>query len=254
MANFNGTGYRVFDGLDIEGSVHWRHAQHWMVDVATRANRGGPTGGAMLSPNQSFRFQNGKLIVEADVAARHPDYGDAWAEIDISTGSQPTQRRRDGLYGYDWFPGNYTLGCRFQRDSAVICSLFDNSSGDRPGGGRMWEMSWFQHVGSDVFGGQSFVDNGEFFRACARGQGDAACRDRIRLELTSTSLTVYVNGKLYFRQTGVPALPSGFVNGNLHVYYSSMVSGFKGDAVRFHWDRLAVNPTTGPSVSDTFTG
>ncbi len=240
--------YRMFDDLGVEGTVHWGHADHWMVDVATS----GGTGGAMLSPDATFTFENGMLVVEADAAARHPDNVNAWPEIVISTGSEPGERRRNGLYGYDHFKGHHTLGCRLQLDSAVICSLMDDSDGTQDEGGREWEMSWFQHVGTSVHGGASFVDGGRYFRTCAVGSGDAPCRDRFRLELTSTSLTVYVNGFKYFEQTGIPELPDEFVEGELHVYFASMMSRHPNDALRFHWDRLAVNPTTGPSASPTF--
>lgn len=244
FADITDGAYRVFDDVGVEQTMHWRHANHWMVDVATRNDQ--ITGGAMLSPAQTFSFEDGKLIIEADAVAGHPDYIGAWPELVISTGSTPSQvQRRDGLYGYDRFPNHYTLGCRLQNDTNTICSLMDDSTGDQDGGGRIWEMSWFQQVGETNYGGNSFVDGGAYYRSCGIDAPDTDCRDRFRLELTETSLTIFVNGFKYFEQTGIPPLPSEFVNGDVYVYFASMVSRHNTDAVRFHWDHVGVNSFTG---------
>jgi len=258
LADMNGSGYQVFENLGgIHQSAHWRHADHWMVDIAPDARDAqfpdGSGGGAMLSPDQTFRFVDGKLIIETTLAASMPGYeqiggvGSGWGEVDITTGAAPDQHGRPGaLYGYDYFPGHWTLGCRYQADSHVICSLFDDSNNGlndgQPNDGRVWEMSFFQQVGDEVFGGGDWVGGGDVFDECGEGEGDGMCRMLFRLELTETSVEVFIDGVRYFAQTGIPPLPDALLQGDLHVYASSMVARLPGDTIRFHWDRFAVNP------------
>lgn len=251
LADMQGSGYRIFEDLGgAHKTLHWRHADHWMVDIAPSEQDtefpAGATGGAMLSPDQTFRFEDGKLVIETVLAASMPGYqvgvGSLWGEVDITTGSTPDDLGRPGtLYGYDHFPGHWTLGCRYQPDSHIICSLMDDTVRGLPDG-RVWEMSFFQHVGTEVFGGGDWVGGGDVFDACQPEEGDGMCRMLFRLELTETSVEVFIDGERYFAQSGIPPLPSDFLNADLHVYASSMFSRVPGDTIRFHWDRLAVNP------------
>src|SRR5262252_1890714 len=58
-----GDGYTVFDNLSGRyiQTQHWRQNNHWMVDVFGTPN---DVGGAMMRPNRTFTFQNGKLVIE----------------------------------------------------------------------------------------------------------------------------------------------------------------------------------------------
>ena len=79
FADFTHTNYVVFEAANnVYDSVHWRHADHWMVDIAPSApdKWDKPTGGAMLRPDRQFWQVDGKIIVEADYAAGHQDYRD----------------------------------------------------------------------------------------------------------------------------------------------------------------------------------
>ena len=76
------------------------------------------------------------------------------------------------------------------------------------------------------------------------------CRDLFRLELTRTSLTLFVNGVKYFEQTGIPPLPDKFFNGELFVYFASVVVSHPAEAIRFHWDDIRVNPDTHISLME----
>lgn len=255
FASFDGAGYEVFDAVGtVHRSIHWRHADHWMVDIAPDAiDERWPDsagGGAMIRPDQTFSFVDGKLVVEATFAPAIHGYdtltpgsvGTAWGEIDVTTGSAPMDGRRGAGYGYDFFPGHYTLGCRMQPDTNIICSLMDNTDRGLLDGGRMWEMSFFQHVGTEVFGGNDFVERGSLHQECGPGVPDAQCRMTFRMELTETSVAVYIDDTLYFEQTGIPPLPTELLEGDLHVYAASMLGRHDADTVRFHWDRFAVNP------------
>ena len=248
FADFSGTRYRVFEAVDgVYRSRHWRHADHWMVDIAPDApDARWPTGagGALLRPDRSFRFANGRLRVEADFAAGHQDYADlaAWGEIVVTTAPAPGGYRRGGIYGYEMFPGHHTLGCRLQADRHMICSLMDNSAASALDGGRTWEMSFFQKVGRRVHGGGPWGPGGEAFRTCAADDvADVDCRDRFRLRLGARSVSVDVNGVRYFSQRGIPRLPDALLDGDVYVYLASIVGRSGADVVRFHWDGVAVN-------------
>lgn len=262
FASFSNTPYRIFETLGIQQSVHWRHANHWMVDIAPdtpdEAEANDAIGGAMLRPDRAFRFQEGVLRVDTEYAAGLPAYGaTAWGEIIITTGDHPIYNgnpageapRRDTLYGYDMFPKHWTLGCRFQADSHTTCSLMKNSTQGANDGGRSWEISFFQIVGETAMGG---VSDGKDYRFCQAGDPDMECRDRFRLELTRTALTIYANGSKYFEQTGLPPLPEELVNGELYIYLASIVNQAEADTVRFHWDHFAVNSPDAPSAAPGF--
>ncbi len=262
LANFDGTAYRIFDNLDVYQTIHWRHADHWMVDIAPDSEENAASnnaiGGAMLRPDRTFRFQDGKFTVDTDFAAGITAYNpEAWGEIIISTGDHPVYNaiptgeptRLDKLYGYDLFPNQWTLGCRFQADGVTICSLMNPNTLSVNNGGRKWEISFFQIVGENSTGGFS---DGTAYRFCGEGDPDMVCRDRFRLALTSTSLTIYANGIKFFEQTGLPPLPDEFIEGDLYVYLASIVVGAPDDTVRFHWDQFVINSTEAPSAAPGF--
>jgi hypothetical protein len=247
FGDFEGTRYRIFDDVGfVHRTLHWRHANHWMVDIATRS-KSTPSpwvrGGALLSPERSFAFENGMLVVEAEVAAGIKAYTTSiWPEIVISTGSNPDDV--GSLYGYDLFPEDWTLGCRLQATRYPVCTLKNNSGSIAEGKGsrQIWEMSAHQEVGATNFGGSPFEGREEYWNVCDNTDPDDYCRDHFRLEITGTTLTLYVNGHKYFEQTGVPPLPAELTEGEVFVYLASMVVSHPADAVRFHWAGLAVNP------------
>jgi hypothetical protein len=250
-----GAGYRVFDNLaSVHETIHWRHNNHWMVDVRGFDDTpdDGPynVGGTMMRPDRSFRFENGMLVVEAQVAAGIAAYGGAaWPELVVTTAPAPTFGRTDDLYSYDEFAGHDTLGCRLQSERAPICALFDNSVRGAGEGGRTWEISYFQSAdAANVYGGAPFDDLGSAWRVCAGSDPDANCRDTFRWEITRDRLTIYVNGVKYMEHSGFPAqhqLPERFLNSDVYVYFSSWINK-PSDAVRFHWGAITINPHAAP--------
>ena len=260
FSDFSRTGYYIYNSMaNINQSIHWRHANHWMVDLATRRINEAPeqsSGAAFLRPDQTFQFENGKLIVEADVAAGMSAYEvNVWPEIVISMADRPLGfTPGSSLYAYDMFPEDWTLGCRLQATRHPICALKDNSGNfeAHKGPGMVWEMSWFQHVGTNTYGGNALDGRGDYWRECDYDEPDIKCRDRFRLELTRTSLTLYVNGIKYFQQTGIPPLPDALFNGNVYVYFASTVWKHPADTIRYHWDRIAVNPEGPPTAAPGF--
>lgn len=247
--------YRVFHDIEHRGSrksAVFINNDHWMVDTA-----GGSNGGVLIRPDRSFRFENGKIIVEADVAAAIPEYTDsASVEIVVTTAPEPTGRVVDLQYGYGAFGGHWTFGCRFQADRQMTCALFNasGSPGD-PGvfgneSGRVWQMLPFQHVGRINNTGES-NDHAPFFRKCNRNEMDLHCRDRFRLELSKDSVKIFVNGRPYFEQSAIDPknqLPNEFLNSNHYVYFTSWVNRPLESAYRFHWDRLAINGASGAEL------
>jgi hypothetical protein len=234
------------------GAQVFRHNEHWMTDVVPGASGAGIS---MISPNQTFRAVDRKLVIEADFAAAIPGYSDkAWGEIDITTAKAPTSRRPDGLYAYDEFSGNWTFGCRLQRSRVMTCALEDDTERGANNGGRKMEVSFFQTAGGQVTGG-SPLPNETRWRECSDGQPDLQCRDRFRLEIEENQITLYVNGVQYQQHTGLigdSAIPRALLDADVHVYFSSVVQGLN-ETARFHWDRIAINPSTTPPPPTTTT-
>ena len=269
-------GYRVFNNLDSGGHIgngsqvqsqHFANSNHWMVDM-THNN-----GGADLSPDQAFRFENGRLVIEADVAAAIPAYAspgeDVWPEVLWSTSPTPTGNVVDGLYLYGQFGGSWVGGCRLHSSRGVTCAVQADRAIPVPKidefpcfpapPTRVMEISGFQQCGASHFGGAP--DHGgpaHAWRSCRDNQMDMYCRDRFRFEWARDSLTVYVNGVRYFSDAGWPAdrqLPDAIASGATPVYvHFGEWADFRGPEVyRIHWDRLAVNPhdTDGSLVGPT---
>jgi hypothetical protein len=240
-----------YNQFTLQGAAQvFRHKEHWMVDVVPGISGAGIS---MISPNRTFRANNRKLVIEADYAAAIPGYkADAWGEIDITTAATPTAHRPDGLYAYDEFSGNWTFGCRLQPSRAMTCALEDNTDRGANNGGRKMEISFFQTAGGQVTGGSPLPDETRW-RQCSDGQPDLQCRDRFRLEIEERQITLFVNGVQYQQNTdlsGDSAIPSALLNGDVHVYLSSVVQGL-GQTARFHWDRFAINPGAQPTTTTT---
>jgi hypothetical protein len=258
-----GDGYKVFEKQEgVAATGTFRHNEHWMVDVGV--SNDSQVGGSLMRPDRSFRFENGKLVIESDVAASVESYkGFAWPELTVTTSSSPVDQpygptpgrsSGDGLYAYGQFGGYDTIGIRLQGPRPIL-AYYDSTERGFPSG-RVFELSWFQdgsgQNGSEkqfeVWGGGEWMNPDPpaiGFRTCNGTDPDINCRDRFRWELTKTSLTLYVNGVKYMEHTALPGhgLPDAIVNGNVYVYFDSWVyQPPAGSVTRFHWDHLAVNP------------
>lgn len=263
MGQFNDGdyGYRIFPAQDACATFktqHFTNNQHWMDD-----NVGSSTCGVMMRPNRAFQFENGKLVVEQDIAAGITGYsappggGVTWPEIDISMAPNPTSVN-DNLYGYGQFAGNWSFGCRINALRNPICALEEPTTGapntdafpcQPVSPSRVLEIADVETCGSTHIGGDPGGDNGQYWRTCnsAAQSPDMMCRDRFRIELTATSLTLYVNGHLYFQDANWPAGhqidPAAIASGQWYVYATDWQGGTSANtAFRYHWDRFAVNP------------
>lgn len=239
-----GGGYRVFEAIDeIPRSVTFRHNEHWMVDLGPEFDDDAyEQGGSYLRADRAFRFQNGVLVVEMDVAATIDEYEaiGGWPEIVISTAAAPTERGStpipDEGYAYGHFRNAHTIGIRLDQ-RVPIAALFN------PGNTRTWEKSYFQTEGATNVGGYPEYAPGAW-RTCRGSDPDVNCRDRFRWEIRRDSITLFVNGQLYWRQSDIPAahqIPEAMLNRDVYVYAASWVVNPQR-TVRFHWDRYAVNP------------
>jgi hypothetical protein len=250
--------YRIFDNYHNDGGAnhtqHFINNHHWMTDTA-----GSIDNGDGLRPNRSFMFENGKLVVEADIAAGEADYGNGvvWPEITVSMAPQPTGNVVDSLYAYGSFGGAWTVGCRLHPAGNPTCSVESGdhnitTTNENPSNcfagapSRVMELSDMQVCGTVHMGGNRSGDNAQYWRHCDINQMDMFCRDRVRMELTKSSLTLYVNGHLYFEDANWPPerqLPDEMVNGGqVYVYFEDWRARPTDPAYRFHWGRLAVNP------------
>src|SRR4029078_8256405 len=117
--NDHDMNYRVFDvfyGRSSDFSVgYFVNVNHWMIDLAdVSTNR--LSGGVLVSPDRSFSFENGKVVVEADAAAGSDGRAGAnrFYEIALSPATAQTGFGFDALYGYGSFGGVGAVGCRLE--------------------------------------------------------------------------------------------------------------------------------------------
>jgi hypothetical protein len=274
--NDNELGYRVFDNIDGGFSRHFVDNRYWIVDLA----RTSTFQGAAISPQQTFRFEHGRLVLEADVTAGNEGFAESngadktWPEVAWSTAGAPGDTT-DALYLYGHFKGATSGGCRLQAHRSETCAVeadhvLSSTTGDQfpcfsAPPSRLFEISGHQQCG-DVHSGMA-VDFGapsNAWRICRQGEVDP-CLDRFRFEWTGNGLTLYVNGIEFGRDTGWPAqaqLPADIVDGStpIHVYFGQWSDFSDGNPYRFHWQRIAVNPhdvagnVLAPSQSPTFGG
>jgi hypothetical protein len=261
-----GPGYVMFERSSLSGTArtgHFRHNNHWMVDVYAP----GQTGGAQMRPDRSFHFENGKLIVEAVVATPNEVYqGFAWPEITVTTASSPASSAAgrigptpgtsigDDLYAYGQFGGQWAVGIRLTGPRPIE-ALYDNTGRGFPCG-RIWELSWFQDgtsnscdptkVANTWGGGEWVLPSGSYGACVSADDPDTVCRNLYRWELTQNTITLYINGRKLMEHTAVPGktlLPAVIVNNPVYVYFSDWVfQPPSSAAVRYHWDHLAINP------------
>jgi hypothetical protein len=259
-----GPGYVRFEKSSLQSgrSGTFRHNNHWMADVLAP---GGQVGGSQMRPARSFRFRNGKLVVVTDVAAGIRDYnGFAWPEITVTTASSPASRRYgptparsigDDLYAYGQFGGYDSIGIRLTGARPIV-AYYDNTERGFPCG-RVFELSWFQDGSDDpgpanpcphprqfrIWGGGEWAAPGAV-RFCRGTDPDINCRDRFRWVLTKTRITLYANGRKLMQHTALPGygLPARFLRSPVYVYFNDWVYQGPNRVVRFHWDRVAVNP------------
>jgi hypothetical protein len=231
--------YNTYELGDDCRSIHWSHNDHWMVDIVSDGCRG-----VMMRPDQSFQFIDGVLVVEVDVAAGYEPYGGAvWPEIVVTTSDEPTSKLINGLYAYSEFAGFYSAGCRLQSTRRPTCAMYDPTDDAEGPPDRNTEVSFFQHEGAT----NSDVGGGEWrggWRACNQGDPDTNCRDRFRWEITKATWLLYVNDVLYMEHRNMQAsaqIPDAFLASDVYVYFADW-GEHAAETVRWHWDRVAVNP------------
>jgi hypothetical protein len=272
-------GYRVFDALHgPQGSFgvgKFVNMDHWMIDLVD-SSQYRLSGGVLVSPDKQFSFENGTLVVEVDAVAGSDGMGgaDAFYEIDVSPAAAPTGVIVDPLYGYGNFGMVGAVGCRLERQQDgphVVCAMYDNSGRDaggtsvvgQPNGrpGRLWET---QGVGTAATA--PVVEGGypgwaipgtnlhvrDVWRECADNELDIRCRDRFRMEITRTSIRLFVNSYLVMRIEGLYAvnpstgsdnrIPDSWFNSGVRPYFTSWINAGMHTPARWHWDRIAVNP------------
>lgn len=275
----NENGYTTQESISPGGTSRSQHFEangYFAVDLA----KTGTFNGSDLSPNQSVRFQGGKLVLEADVAASVQGFSDsnggdvAWPEMVWST----TQRlnpdaTNDALYSYGYYRGFTAAGCRLQAHRSLTCAVeadhvLASTTNDQPPcfsspPSRVMELSGFQTCGSTHSGfAVDFGAPSAAWRVCPAGTVDP-CLDRFRLEWSKTGLKAWVNGIPFAEDSGWPAgsqLPDAIVNGSVPIWahFADWGDFSDGNVYRFHWQRIAVNPhdaagsPLGPSASPTF--
>jgi hypothetical protein len=252
-------------------AAHWRHQDHWMADLVADTGQYPTLMAAWMRPDRTFRPDDtGRVVVEFEVAvpiAGTRNVGplsDSWPEVVLSTAAAPTSSnpwgspfRPNGVYLYEAYPRDWTFGCRLQQSRHPICALYrpdtDGVSNHAGGPDRVWEVN--QNGGDVRFeqGGDPSVPGlGDVWAVCSSADDpDAVCRNTFRLELTPTDLWLYVrkpgvpSWTLYYRAGLEDDALGSVLNapGGFYAYFGDFAYRITdGTVVRFHWDRLAINP------------
>jgi hypothetical protein len=274
------SAYTLQDSISAGGgtsrSQHWTMNDYWGSDIAKTAN----FNGSDLSPNQTVRFQGGKLVLEADVAAAEPGFVDsnggdvAWTEVVWSAQQTLNSANTDdALYSYGYHRGFWTAGCRLQATRSLTCAVeadhdLASTTGDQfpcfsTPPARVMELSGHQQCGITHSGfSVDFGAPAAAWRICPAGTVDP-CLDRFRFEWSQAGFVAYVNGIKFAEDSGWPAgsqLPASIVDGSTPVFAHFADWGDFSDTnvYRFHWARIAANPHDAagnllpPSASPTF--
>jgi hypothetical protein len=229
-------GYYVYDsvGGKVTQTAAYRSHNGWGTDVCCA----GDYGGTMVRPDRSFQSVGGTFAVEADVAT--PDsYGtpgaSAWPELAVSTEDHPTDQ--DNVYaGYGNFGRGYTVGCDLMPSRSPICYLFQGKD-------KVWTAGSTAQDAATVTGGGPWNGLEKAWRTCPASADIDTCLNRFRLELTSTRLTLFVNGVMYMQATfrSGMQLPPALFAGPLYAYCDSFVYR-PSSVVLFRWKYVSINP------------
>jgi hypothetical protein len=236
-------------------SIHFRHNNHWMADVMGDNGPYQTECGTWLRPDRSF---TGPVVIEGEVAVPIAGtrsvggLGDSWPEIVISTRPEHTETnpwgspfRRNGTYLYEAFPGAWTFGCRLQQSRRPICALYNDGMGHAGGSDRQWEINQNGGDVTDEYGGDPSVPGlANVWKQCTSADDpDTVCRNLFRFELTPTRVRLFVNGVRYYEAGLIDAQLDNILSRPFYVYFGAIAYRISQDTiVRFHWDRVAVNP------------
>jgi hypothetical protein len=241
---------KVGDAVEV---IHFQHNEHWMADIVGQDDDWPTMGAAWIRPDRTFRPDEGTVVLEYEVAGpiagtrEVTGLGDSWPEVVLTTAPRPSALRQNGTYLYESFAGDWTFGCRMQQSQHPICALYEPADGHAGGPARQWEIN---QNGTEVAfqqGGDPTVEGlGGVWKACTSVEDpDTVCRNKFRMELTSSEMKLFVNGTPYYHagfidsgMSNILDAPEGF-----YVYFGDFAYRIEGGVVvRFHWDRIAVNP------------
>jgi hypothetical protein len=233
---------------------HFVHNGHWMVDIAGHGAPAGVyegsardfftgpnNGGGLMRPAMPFRFADGALVIEFDVAAGMSPYRSrVWPEIVVTTAAQPAARETNGWYAAGLFAGSPAIGCALPSDRLSECRIYDETS----------ITAWLSAASSagarETFGGAPTVEPlRSAWHVCAPTDADTVCRDHFRIELRRDSVSIAVNGVPYMSHRGLPAaaqLPAALLDSPVYVYFASWAYLTEDTVARVHWGRIAINP------------
>jgi hypothetical protein len=239
------------DACDI---IHFAHNNHWMADIQGDNGQYPTLCAAWMRPDRTFTVgPDGTLVIEFEVASpiagtRNVDgISDSWPEFTVTTDPAPGNLRNNGTYLYETFAGHWTFGCRMQQSKHPICALYEPADGFAGGPTRQWEINQNGgEVASEQNGGPpspgSPIDVA--WVACTSTQDpDTMCRNKHRVELSRDGVRFSVNGVAGYSATFMNNDMDTLMGGPVYVYFGDFAYRIEQDTVvRFHWDRLAINP------------
>jgi hypothetical protein len=207
----------------------------WMIDLSTD-DPANAHGGVLLA-GPTVESSRDRVAVSAGVVLGHSDYDsvtkNVWYELVITSAPAPDTLDSGELYAAEYFPGHWALGCRLELDGGVPCRLVGPDVVDR------WVTSSFAAPEGVDAAPEGGIETPELrFTRCSAADARADCLDRVTVEFAAGTLRVLVNDEVYFRQTGLGALPPELQNRELTTWWAVMAARPEVERLRLHgaWD------------------
>lgn len=227
----DGLGGWLVETFTESTATYRRDALGWTATM----DGGGQQGSSFGTP-VPFRFHDDAFKVYAELGlgfsgSSAADTMTGWYEIILTTSPVLGPLRDGGAFAVEAAPGHWTLGCRLEPGGNTICDLMDDTGRSAADGGRVWQASFFQEVGTTTFGGFENPDTGLEISRCEVLEPE--CLDGWTVVFGVDSIRIDLNDRRYFEQTGMPRLPDELTSGDVYVHFATMTSGHPDPQVVF---------------------
>ncbi len=190
-------------------SVFWMHNNEWYIDSMGRT--------AILKPTRQYSFTEGKLTIELDADFASNQRGNALRPgFLITTNKQLDTTASNISSSIQGSTNDYHIHCTLNHTTGTeTCSM--NTKDTK-------------------------TTKGNPLTLCVPDNTNKSCFDRIRWELTSRSITTYMNGRRLATHTYTTPLSEEYLTRALDIYFTFESTSIEDLLTRFTGDRIAINP------------
>ncbi len=212
----------------------------WVAEIIPFPAETGPlpvdpeprSGGAVFALAEQARFNDGILRVETELVGGHAERSgnEAAGEghwVIVTAASDSRQILERASSPPEVFAGEYSLSCSITEGGVAGCRLVN------PDGDTDWKTTFFtEDLSTPPEGG---VDaDGTVFAQCDVTDESVACFNQVTFEFAETSMTIFVDGQQFFRQTDLPPLPEELLDAELNVWWGVSTVHSEINQIRFH--------------------